>query len=37
LANNDSWTFLRDAGATLDTGPTGTNVNDLVIALVSVP
>jgi glycerate 2-kinase len=35
LANNDSWTFLRGAGATLDTGPTGTNVNDLVIALVS--
>jgi glycerate-2-kinase len=37
LANNDSWTFLRGAGATLDVSPTGTNVNDLVIALVSAP
>jgi glycerate 2-kinase len=34
LANNDSWTLLDSAGATLTTGPTCTNVNDLVIALV---
>ena len=37
LANNDSWTFLNAVGVTLNTGPTGTNVNDLVIALVSAP
>jgi glycerate-2-kinase len=37
LAINDSWTFLSATGATLDTGPTGTNVNDLVIALVGAP
>lgn len=34
LARNDSATYLEGRGATLRTGPTGTNVNDLVIALV---
>lgn len=34
LAANDSWTFLDSIGCTLVTGPTGTNVNDLMIALV---
>src|SRR5690606_12515094 len=35
LANNDSYTFLHDIAATWDTGTTGTNVNDLVIAVVA--
>jgi hydroxypyruvate reductase len=30
LANNDSYAFLRDAGDLLVTGPTNTNVNDLL-------
>lgn len=34
LSDNDSYTFLREAGAVLVTGPTGTNVNDLVIGLI---
>jgi glycerate 2-kinase len=34
LADNDSFTFLRRVGADVKTGPTGTNVNDLVIGLV---
>ena len=33
LENNDSYNALELAGALLTTGPTGTNVNDLVIAL----
>ena len=33
LENNDSYNALELAGALLKTGPTGTNVNDLVIAL----
>jgi hydroxypyruvate reductase len=35
LADNDSFPALRDGGALLVTGPTGTNVNDLRVALVS--
>ena len=35
LANNDSREVLERAGALLITGPTGTNVNDLRVALVS--
>jgi glycerate 2-kinase len=35
LANNDSRKVLERAGALLVTGPTGTNVNDLRVALVS--
>jgi glycerate 2-kinase len=35
LAENDSFTFLRERGADLVTGPTGTNVNDLVIGLIA--
>ncbi len=35
LANNDSREALEKAGALLVTGPTGTNVNDLRVALVS--
>lgn len=37
LARNDSFTFLDDHGAIVRTGPTGTNVNDLVIALIGRP
>lgn len=35
LASNDSQAALRAAGALVETGPTGTNVNDLRVALVS--
>ena len=35
LANNDSREALEKARALLVTGPTGTNVNDLRVALVS--
>jgi hydroxypyruvate reductase len=31
LANNDAYTFLRGAGDLLVTGPTNTNVNDLLL------
>jgi glycerate 2-kinase len=34
LADNDSHAFLRAAGDIVVTGPTGTNVNDLAIALI---
>jgi glycerate 2-kinase len=34
LRNNDSYTFLCKCGATYVTGPTGTNVNDLVIGVI---
>jgi glycerate 2-kinase len=33
LANNDSATVFRMAGGAVETGPTGTNVNDLFIAV----
>ena len=35
LANNDAYRALEAGGALLVTGPTGTNVNDLRVALVS--
>src|ERR671921_804812 len=35
LADNDSFPALRAGGALLVTGPTGTNVNDLRVALIS--
>lgn len=35
LANNDAYQALKAGGALLVTGPTGTNVNDLRVALVS--
>jgi hydroxypyruvate reductase len=35
LENNDAYAALEVAGALLFTGPTGTNVNDLRVALVS--
>jgi len=35
LANNDAYAALEVGGALLVTGPTGTNVNDLRVALVS--
>ena len=35
LSSNDSYAALRAGGALLVTGPTGTNVNDLRVALVS--
>lgn len=35
LANNDSRAALEAAGALINTGPTGTNVNDLRVALVA--
>ena len=34
LAENDSYPLLEAAGALMITGPTGTNVNDLLVALV---
>src|SRR6202008_3235479 len=34
LARNDSHPFLRATGDLLVTGPTGTNVNDVVLVLV---
>jgi hydroxypyruvate reductase len=35
LQNNDAYAALEAAGALIVTGPTGTNVNDLRVALVS--
>lgn len=35
LSRNDSYRALEAAGALLNTGPTGTNVNDLRVALVT--
>jgi glycerate 2-kinase len=35
LAENDSYAALDASGALLLTGPTGTNVNDLRVALIS--
>jgi hydroxypyruvate reductase len=37
LADNDSLPYLSDRGAVLDTGPTGTNVNDVRIHVVGHP
>jgi glycerate 2-kinase len=37
LADNDSYAALEAGGALLVTGPTGTNVNDVRVALVSTP
>lgn len=37
LGENDSYTLLRELDALLVTGPTGTNVNDLTIAIVHAP
>ena len=35
LANNNSYAFFKSLGDLIVTGPTGTNVNDIMIALVS--
>jgi hydroxypyruvate reductase len=37
LADNDSYAALETGGVLLLTGPTGTNVNDLRVALVATP
>lgn len=37
LAANDSYSFFRDAGGLIVTGPTGTNVNDVHVALIGAP
>jgi glycerate 2-kinase len=37
LANNDAYNFLEPAGALLRTGPTNTNVNDLLLICSFVP
>ena len=37
LRENDSYTFLRATNDLIVTGPTGTNVNDLLLALISSP
>ena len=37
LAANDSYGTLDSCGALLRTGPTGTNVNDLLVILVGEP
>lgn len=34
LDNNDSYTFFRQLHRAIYTGPTGTNVNDVFIAVV---
>lgn len=34
LQNNDSYFALEKVGSLIKTGPTGTNVNDIVIALI---
>jgi hydroxypyruvate reductase len=34
LANDDAYPFLREVGDLVVTGPTGTNVCDIVLALV---
>ncbi len=34
LNNNDSFSFFKELGNLLETGPTGTNVNDISLALV---
>ena len=34
LSANDSYTALKATGGLIITGPTGTNVNDLTVALV---
>jgi glycerate-2-kinase len=34
LSRNDSYTFFKKAGGLLITGPTGTNVMDLYIAVI---
>jgi len=34
LADSDSYGYLRDRDGPIETGPTGTNVNDLVVLLV---
>ncbi len=35
LNNNDSYNFLKQTGGLIQTGPTGTNVMDIIFALVS--
>lgn len=35
LAENDAYTFLDASGDLLRTGPTGTNVNDIMLALIT--
>lgn len=35
LANNDSHTYLKKLKSAIYTGPTGTNVNDLAVALIT--
>ncbi|HEX6309442.1 MAG TPA: DUF4147 domain-containing protein [Longimicrobiales bacterium] len=37
LEHNDSWTFFAHAGGLIHTGPTGTNVMDVQIAVVDPP
>ena len=37
LNNNDAYNFFRNSGGLFITGPTGTNVMDLHIALIGVP
>ncbi|ELZ19862.1 hydroxypyruvate reductase, partial [Halosimplex carlsbadense 2-9-1] len=34
LSANDTGTYLAEVGATVETGPTGTNVNDVVVMVV---
>jgi len=37
LRDNDAYTFLKEQGRLVETGPTGTNVNDLRVLLVGEP
>lgn len=34
LTDNDAGTLLSESGATIRTGPTGTNVNDVVVLVI---
>ncbi len=36
LGKNDSYSYFRELGDLIRTGPTGTNVNDITIALAGV-
>jgi hydroxypyruvate reductase len=37
LDDNDSFTYFATAGGQIRTGPTGTNVSDVQVALVDAP
>ena len=36
LADNDAYNALKESGGLIITGPTGTNVNDVAVVLISM-